>query len=71
MSRAVDLFGDLLEDLEGVQWKLLITKTDFSSFQLERYLYIEEKLDEELLGKFIEDFRMKRLEPYYRSEKRP
>lgn len=67
----MDLFGDLLEDMSGVDWKLLITKTDYKAFQVERYLYTDEELTHEKLQGFVEDFRMKRLEPYYRSEKRP
>lgn len=69
MAEAGKLFGDLLEDISGSLWRLLITKTDYNSFQLERYMrendegeFLENKAE-----KFIEDYRMKRLEPYYRS----
>lgn len=45
MSFAGELFGDLIEDLSGERYRLLITRTDYSAFQLERYLYAKETLD--------------------------
>jgi hypothetical protein len=45
MNFAGELFGDLIEDLSGENYRLLITRTDYSSFQLERYLYNKPTLD--------------------------
>lgn len=54
MSYAGELFGDLIEDLSGEKYRLLITRTDYSSFQLERYLYDKADLNATLLKEFIE-----------------
>jgi hypothetical protein len=57
-----------------MKWKILLTKTDYSKFQLRRFNYNESeygKPTKESLLKFIEDVRMKKIDAEYKSEKIP
>lgn len=64
---ANDLMADLVEDLKDSKFKILLTRTNYNAFALQRFLYSEEELTVEALKQFIEDFRLKKLKPFYRS----
>lgn len=52
---------------------MMFTKTDYDKFNLKRYIYKgnQQNVSLEDIISFIEDVRMKRLEPQYKSEKIP
>jgi hypothetical protein len=54
MNYAGELLGDLIEDLADEGYRILITRTDYGSFQLERYLYNKPEFTKELIMEFIE-----------------
>jgi hypothetical protein len=58
---------DKTEDL----YKIMVTRTDFNNFQLQRFNYRQtiEDLKQENIIDFIMDVKMKKLEPEYKSEK--
>ena len=65
------LMADLIEDLENSKFKILLTRTNYNAFTLQRFMYSKEELSVESLKEFIEDFKLKKLQPFLRSEAKP
>lgn len=63
--------ADLIEDLKDSKFKIILTRTNYNAFALQRFLFTEEELTVDALKQFIDDFRLKKLKPFYRSEPKP
>lgn len=51
--------------------RLVVTKTNFRKFQLEKFIYEEELIDAERIGEFILKLRSRDVEQFFRSEAKP